>query len=143
MSWYVQFGTLSMAAQMGTIGVEIDCLFIPAMTEDHNSENSTHEQDVQRVTPERPEAAHNTYATANGSNGSSPSREQASNPSQRAEETIEAIRSNIYEAQATNEVFRNQNIALNQRIIRITRENREYRQQHLDLITHCRMKFKS
>ena len=45
------------------------------------------------------------------------------------------MRSQIYETQATNETFRNQNVALNQRIIRITRENQEFRQQQLDLIT--------
>ena len=45
------------------------------------------------------------------------------------------MRSQIYETQATNETFRNQNVALHQRIIRLTRENQEFRQQQLDLIT--------
>ena len=110
------------------IGVDPDTLFIPAMTEPHNSENSTHEQDEQRETPERLEADHNMYTTANGSN---PSREQESNPSRGIEDTMEDLRSKLYEAQATNETFRSQNVELNRRISRIARENQEHRQQQL------------
>ena len=122
-----------MAGTTETIDVDIDSPFIPALTEDLNSENSKHDQDHQRDIQERPEADQNTYNTANGSN---PSAEQASNPSQRNEETIEVLRSKIEESQATTEAFRNQNIELNRRIIRITRENQEYRQQQLEIITH-------
>ena len=126
-------GTLSMAGTTETIDVDIDSQFIPALTEDLNSENSKHDQDHQRDIQERPEADQNTYNTANGS---TPSAEQASNPSQRTEEAMDDLRRKIYEAQATNEAFRTQNLALSQRIIRVTRENQEYRQQQLDLITN-------
>ena len=52
------------------------------------------------------------------------------------EETMEDLRSKLYEAQATNETFRSQNIEVNRRIIRIARENQEHRQRQLDLITN-------
>ena len=52
------------------------------------------------------------------------------------EETMEDLRSKLYEAQATNETFRSQNIEVNRRIIRIARENQEHRQQQLELITN-------
>ena len=45
------------------------------------------------------------------------------------------MRSTVFEAQAANEAVRNQSVELNQRILRITRENQEHRQQQLDLIT--------
>ena len=77
------------------IGVNIEP-FIPAMTEEPNSDNSTtHDPDGQRVPPEPPEADHRTYYTANGGN---PSGGQASNPSQRIEETMDDLRNRFFEA---------------------------------------------
>ena len=115
--------------------MDVDTQFTPAMTEQQpNSSNSTHELDEQHFPPYQLEADQNTIIP-NVSLGSNPSGEPGGNPSQGAEEPFEELRSQIYETQATNETFRNQNVALNQRIIRITRENQEFRQQQLDLIT--------
>ena len=88
----------------------------------------------QPVIPDQPEADQNIFIP-NETPGSNPSSEPDSNPSHRAEETVEELRSKIHETQAANEAFRAESVALNQRIIRITRENQEYRQQQLDLIT--------
>ena len=142
---------------METIGVDIDTQFLPTMSDQPNSPNSAQpaeesaeevhnvNSDEQRVTPEPEQADQNTFIPNGpvGSNpsgvGSNPSGEPGSNSSQnhtpQAEATIEALRSKIFETQATNEAFRSQNVALNQRIIRMNRDSQEFRQQQLDLIT--------
>ena len=104
---------------MATISVNSDHQFIPTASaeEEPNSENSTQAQAGQLETSERPEAEPTMHSMANGSE-SNPSGERGSNPSQ---DTMEELRSKIYETQATNESFRSQNIVLSQRIIRITR----------------------
>ena len=149
---------------MAEIGATIESdLFIPVMEEQQNSENSPHAPDGEPVPTARHEADHNNTQTANGANGSIPSAEQAEQPSQSSQTangssqaangrnpsseqgeqpsqvtaaTIEELWIKLLEVQAVNDTFRNENLSLNRRLVRITTERQEDCKHQLELITH-------